>query len=205
MGIAFTLDRFGWLPWPFSVYCNLRDRVDHFYPGFVLTLTAAAVFGFGWGLLWVMIGANLSANLAFLISRYFGRGIMSKQIEGNRRFEAIDRAVEKEGWMIVTLTRLSPTFSFSLLNYAFGLTNVRWIEYCLATLLGMLPGMIMFVYLGSLGKLATDSGEIKTDKIVLTIVGLLATIAATVLITRKAKQALDDDGLDSSSGSSANE
>ena len=163
-----------------------------FIPGSVLTLGAAAVFGFGWGLLWVIIGANLAANVAFLIGRYFARDTISKQIEGNERFEAIDRAVESEGWKIVGLTRLSPAFPFSLLNYAFGLTKVRWIEYCLATLIGMLPGTIMYVYIGSLGKLAAESDKTSTAQIVLTVVGLLATIAVTVVITRKAKQVLNE-------------
>ena len=157
-----------------------------FIPGSVLTLVAAAVFGFGWGLLWVSIGANVGANLAFLVGRYFARDAISKQINGNQQFEAIDRAVESDGWKIVGLTRLSPAFPFSLVNYAFGLTNVRWIEYFLATLIGMLPGTMMLVYIGSLGKLAAESDKIGTAHHVLTIVGLLATIAVTVLITRRA-------------------
>jgi uncharacterized membrane protein YdjX (TVP38/TMEM64 family) len=163
-----------------------------FIPGSVLTLGAAAVFGFGWGLLWVIVGSNIGANLAFLIGRYFARDAITKQIEGNQRFEAIDRAVESEGWKIVGLTRLSPAFPFNLLNYAFGLTNVRWIEYSVATLIGMLPGTIMYVYIGSLGKLAAESDKTSAAQIALTIVGLLATIAVTVLITRKARQALND-------------
>jgi uncharacterized membrane protein YdjX (TVP38/TMEM64 family) len=163
-----------------------------FIPGSVLTLGAAAVFGFGWGLLWVTIGANLGANLAFLVGRYLARDAISKQIEGNGRFEAIDRAVESEGWKIVGLTRLSPAFPFNLLNYAFGLTKVRWIEYSLATLVGMLPGTILFVYIGSLGKLAAESDKTSSAQFVLTIVGLLATIAVTTLITRRARQILNE-------------
>ena len=129
------------------------------------------MFGFGCGLLWVTIGANIGANLAFFVGRYFARDAISKQIEGNQRFEAIDRAVESEGWKIVGLTRLSPAFPFNLLNYAFGLTNIRWLEYFLATLIGMLPGTIMYVYIGSLGKLAAESDKTSTAQFVLTIVG----------------------------------
>jgi uncharacterized membrane protein YdjX (TVP38/TMEM64 family) len=117
---------------------------------------------------------------------------ISKQIEGNGRFEAIDRAVESEGWKIVGLTRLSPAFPFNLLNYAFGLTKVRWIEYALASLVGMLPGTILFVYIGSLGKLAAESDKTSSAQLVLTIVGLLATIAVTTLITRRARQILNE-------------
>ena len=69
---------------------------------------------------------------------------------------------------------------------------MRWIEYCLATLIGMLPGTIMYVYIGSLGKLAAESDKTSTAQIVLTVVGLLATIAVTVMITRRAKQVLNE-------------
>ena len=159
-------------------------------PGSVITLGAAAVFGFGWGLLWITIGANLGANLAFLIGRYLARDAIAARIEGNPRFEAIDQAVSHEGWKVVGLTRLSPVFPFNLLNYAFGLTNVRWIEYSVATLFGMLPGTVLYVYVGSLGKLAAEQKTASVTKWILLVIGLLATIAVTVLITNKARQAL---------------
>ena len=184
------IDSLGYLgPVVFVVTYTIATIV--FIPGSVLTLGAAAVFGFSWGLLWVTIGSNTGANLAFLMGRYFARDAISKQIDGNQRFEAIDRAVKSDGWKIVGLTRLSPAFPFSLSNYAFGLTNVRWIEYFLATLIGMLPGTMMLVYIGSLGKLTGESNKIGFAHYVLTIVGLLATIAVTALIARRVYQPLN--------------
>lgn len=185
------IDSLGYLG-PVAFIVTYAIATIAFIPGSVLTLGAAAVFGLGWGLLWVTIGANVGANLAFLIGRYFARDAISKQIENNQRFAAIDRAVGREGWKVVGLTRLSPAFPFNLLNYAFGLTNVPWIEYSLATLVGMMPGTFMFVYIGSLGKLAADSDQTSTAQLVLTIVGLVATIAVTVLITRRARQVLNE-------------
>ena len=73
----------------------------------------------------------------------------SKRIASYPRFQAIDRAVGEQGFKIVLLTRLSPIFPFNLLNYAFGLTKVRLWQYVLASWIGMLPGTIMYVYLGS--------------------------------------------------------
>ena len=81
-------------------------------------------------------------------------------IEGNERFRAIDEAVGREGWKIVGLTRLSPVFPFNLLNYAYGITRVSLRDYFFATWIGMLPGGVMYVYLGSLaGSLATLGGR----------------------------------------------
>ena len=116
---------------------------------------------------------------------------------GNTRFKAIDEAVGREGWKIVGLTRLSPIFPFNLLNYAFGLTRVSLKEYFFASWIGMMPGTVMYVYIGSLaGSLATlgaDSGRARTTtEWALYVVGLLATVAVTVYVTKIAKKALSE-------------
>ena len=106
-------------------------------------------------------------------------------------FAAIDKAVAKEGWKIVGLTRLSPVFPFTLLNYAFGLTKVQLRHYMLASWIGMMPGTIMYVYIGSLAKAASGERTRTTGEWVLYGVGLLATVVVTVVVTRLAKKALD--------------
>ena len=157
-------------------------------PASVLTLGAGAYFGLVWGSIYVSIASTLGATAAFLVGRYLARSWVNRQIEGNEKFAAIDEAVAKEGWRIVALTRLSPAFPFNLLNYAYGLTRVQLIPYVIASWIAMMPGTIMYVYLGSLAK--TPEGR-TPGQWALLIVGLLATIAATLLITRTAKQALD--------------
>lgn len=159
-------------------------------PGSAMTPLSGLLFGLGWGTLWVIIASNLGANLAFIIGRYFARDAVAKKIEGNEKFAAIDRAVGQDGWKIVGLTRLSPVFPFVLLNYAYGLTSVKWIHFAIASLIGMVPGTVMYVYFGSLGKLAAESDQAGVGKIALTAVGLVATVLVTVLITRTAKRAL---------------
>jgi uncharacterized membrane protein YdjX (TVP38/TMEM64 family) len=120
-------------------------------------------------------------------------------IEDNARFRAIDAAVGREGWKIVGLTRLSPAFPFNLLNYAYGITGVRLRDYFFASWVGMLPGTVMYVYLGSLaGSLATLGGRgggRTPAQWALYVVGLLATIAVTVSVTRIARTALGEAGL----------
>lgn len=159
-----------------------------FFPGSILTLGAGALFGVVKGSIYVSVAATLGATAAFLVGRYVARDWIAKKIEGNARFAAIDKAVAEEGWKIVGLTRLSPVFPFALLNYAFGLTRVSLREYVLASWIGMMPGTVMYVYIGSLA----NSGARQTTPTewALKGVGLLATIVVTVLITRIARKAL---------------
>jgi uncharacterized membrane protein YdjX (TVP38/TMEM64 family) len=163
-------------------------------PGSVLTLGAGAVFGVVEGFIAVLIGATLGATCAFLVGRYLTRDWVSRRIAASEKFKAIDEAVAREGWKIVFLTRLSPVFPFNLLNYAFGLTRVSLKHYFFASWIGMIPGTLMYVYIGSLaGDLASlGAGERArtTAEWILYGFGLLATIAVTVFVTRLARKAL---------------
>lgn len=161
-----------------------------FVPGSVLTLGAGAVFGLVLGSVCVSIGATLGATAAFLVGRYLAREAIARKIEGNDKFAAIDRAVADEGWKIVFLTRLVPVFPFTLLNYAFGLTRVKLGHYVLASWIGMIPGTVMYVYLGSLAHVGAAHRQRTAGEWILYGVGLLALIAVTVFVTRIAKKAL---------------
>ena len=170
-----------------------------FLPAFVLTLGAGVLFGVGWGSIHVFVGATFGSIAAFLVGRYLVRNWVAHKIAGNDKFSAIDRAVGKEGLKIVILTRLSPIFPFNLLNYAFGVTGVSIKDYIIGSI-GMIPGTVMFVYLGSLaGNLALIGTDTQSANPILQwairIVGLLATIAVTIYVTRIAKQALAQAGL----------
>lgn len=164
-------------------------------PGSLLTLGAGVVFGVVQGSAVVAVSATLGATAAFLVGRYAARDWVASKIAGNRKFAAIDEAVGAEGWKIVGLTRLSPVFPFTLLNYAFGITRVRLRDYVLASMIGMIPGTVMYVYLGSLaGDLAAlGSGQRSrtTGEMILYIVGLVATVTVTVYVTRVARAALE--------------
>src|SRR6266566_9849505 len=161
-----------------------------FIPGSVLTLGAGAVFGVVLGSVCVSIGATLGATAAFLVGRYLARDAIARKIEKHEKFASIDRAVASEGWKIVFLTRLSPVFLFTLLNYAFGLTRVRLSHYVLASWIGMMPGTVMYVYLGSLVNVGAGHRQRTVGEWVLYGVGLVATIAVTVFVTRLAMKAL---------------
>ncbi len=167
-----------------------------FLPGSILTLGAGVVFGVVWGSIYVFIGATLGATAAFLVGRYLARGWVAKKIADNKKFAAIDRAVGREGLKIVLLTRLSPIFPFNLLNYAFGVTDVSLKDYFIGSV-GMIPGTIMYVYIGSLaGNLAMIGTQTQptnpTVQWTIRIIGFIATVAVTVYVTRIAKKALEE-------------
>lgn len=167
-----------------------------FLPGSILTLGAGLVFGLLRGTVYVSIASTLGATAAFLAGRYLARGWVARRIEGDAGFKAMDEAVAREGWKIVGLTRLSPVFPFNMLNYAFGVTRVSLRDYFLASWAGMLPGTVLYVYLGSiagdLAALGAAGGEGKSPaQWVLTAVGLAATVVVTLKITRLARAALD--------------
>lgn len=159
-----------------------------FAPGSLLTLASGAIFGLVWGTVYAWTGATLGACAAFLIARYLARGWVESKIEGKPRFKSLDSSIGRDGGKIVALLRLAPIFPFVLLNYALGLTKVRFTHYALACF-AMAPGTLLYVYYGHIGK-ALLSGEKTVWDWVLQVAGLLAVVLVTVIITKKARAAL---------------
>ncbi|MCP4202652.1 MAG: TVP38/TMEM64 family protein [bacterium] len=168
-----------------------------FIPGSLLTLAAGAIFGLARGTLFVFFGASLGAGGAFLVARYLARSWVERKLESKPRFQTIDQAVAQQGRKIVFLLRLSPVFPFNLLNYALGLTRVRFSDYLIACF-GMIPGTFLYVYYGkALGSLAAVAGGAQVERdagywVVLTL-GLVATVIVTTVVTRIAKRALSQE------------
>ena len=165
-----------------------------FIPGSVLTLAAGAIFGLGQGVIYVMIGATTGASVAFLLARSVARDAIAQRVAGNPRFAAIDRAVGREGLKIVLLLRLSPVFPFNMLNYGLGLTNVRFTDYVLASI-GMLPGSLLYTYsgfvAGDIVRLAGNAGPERGPAYYAVVaLGLAATFAVTMIVTRTARRAI---------------
>lgn len=167
-----------------------------FIPGSILTLAAGFSFGLVRGTLAVSAGSVLGATAAFLVGRTLLRGWVERHVAADPRFQAIDRAVGAEDFKIVLLLRLSPVIPFNLLNYALGLTRVRLGAYVLASWLGMLPGTILYVYLGStlrsLADVAAGTVEGSAVQTLFFGVGLGLTVAAAWVVARAARRALDE-------------
>ncbi len=191
--IEVRIERLGaWAP---AAYALLyAAAVVLLVPGSVLTLGAGALFGPVRGVVVVAVGATLGAILAFLIARYAARPRVARMIQGRPGFGAIDRAIGEGGWRIVALLRLTPVVPFNVLNYFLGLTAVGFRPYAVASAVFMLPATCLYVYLGHLGGegLAAVSGRGSPSIGVWSLrgVGLLATVAAIVYVTRRARRIL---------------
>ncbi|MFZ9850133.1 MAG: TVP38/TMEM64 family protein [Vulcanococcus sp.] len=165
-------------------------------PGVWASMLAGALYGTWWGSLIVFIGACLGAEAAFLLGRTALREWARRRLASLPKLQAVEQAVSREGLKLVLLTRLSPAFPFSLLNLAYGLSEVSLRDYTLG-LIGILPGTILFCGLGALaGDVARFgavlSGEADAGTWALRIIGILATVAVVWLVGRAARRALDD-------------
>jgi uncharacterized membrane protein YdjX (TVP38/TMEM64 family) len=179
---------------PVVFVCGYVIATVAFVPGSLLTLAAGAIWGIFPGVPYVFIAAVLGASAAFLVARYVARTAIERRLIGNSRFAAIDRAVGVQGRKFVFLLRLSPVFPFNLLNYALGLTSIRFPDYVIASV-GMLPGTFLYVYYGKVvGDLAALAGGAAVERgpgyYLVLVAGLLATVAATTLVARVARNAL---------------
>ena len=166
-----------------------------FLPGSLLTLAAGFLFGVFRGLITASIASMLGAAAAFLIGRFLLRDWIQKKVARRETFRALNDAVEEQGLKVVLLTRLSPAFPFNFLNYALSVTRVSFRDYLLGSWLGMLPGTALFVYIGSSLKSLTELAEGDFEggwasKILLGI-GLVATLAITVVAARMARAVMN--------------
>jgi uncharacterized membrane protein YdjX (TVP38/TMEM64 family) len=165
-----------------------------FVPGAVLTLVAGAVFGLGRGVPIVFTGAVLGSSTAFAIARTLGRARVTAWLARDQRMAAVSRAVAGKGITVVLLLRLSPIFPYNVLNYALGLSDIRYRDF-LAGSIGMLPGTFLYTYYGKvIGDVAALVAGVSPPRgpeyYVLLGVGLAATLAVTIVITRAARAAL---------------
>jgi uncharacterized membrane protein YdjX (TVP38/TMEM64 family) len=195
MALLARVERLG--PWAGVVLAALWIPVALLLvPGSLITLGTGFLLGVGWGMLTVSIGSTLGAVVAFQVGRTLARDRVRIWIADRPRFRAVDRAVETGGLAIVLLTRLSPLFPYNFLNYAYGLTGVRLRDYTLGSWVGMLPGTLLYVVLGStaqaLASLGTSDRERSALEWIVFGVGLLATAAATWIVARRATAILEE-------------
>ncbi len=193
--ILHLLDWISSLGWLGGLYLVLLYALAcmTFLPGSLFTLGAGAIYGFLNGVALISVGSLIGSSLSFLIGRYVLRGYIQRKLKRHPKFQAIDQAIAIEGWKIVLLSRLSPIFPFSLLNYGLGLTQISLAHFMMASWLGTLPLISVYVYVGMLaGNLAhlTEAHQSSRMEWSLKIIGLLATIALTVYTTKLAKNAL---------------
>jgi len=165
-------------------------------PASLLTIAGGAVFGLVRGVVFSLIGATLGSTVAFLLGRYVARRLVARRLAAMPRFQAIEKAVSARGRRIVFLLRLSPVIPFNFLNYALGLTTISAWDFVAASL-GTIPGAFVYTYAGMVtGEALALAGKAQVPKnasyYAVLVAGLVATVAATMVVTRTARRALQD-------------
>lgn len=163
-------------------------------PAEVMSIAAGLIFG-AWGFPIVVVSATIGATLAFLVARYLLREKVKAFARRRPRLEAVDKAVEDGSWKIVVLLRLNPFVPFGLQNYFFGATNIKLLPYAITTFFSIMPGSAMFVYIGGLGRAATDADSGGIAKFVFLAAGFAATAILIFIVGRKAKAKLKQIGV----------
>lgn len=126
-------------------------------PAMVMAMAAGAVFGMLYGSLLVWVGSSVGQTVAFVVGRYLLRELVVQYLTKQfPKWTAIDKALETEGWKLVTLLRLSPIAPWNVLNYALAVTAVPLGPYVIASSLAILPYLLLFVYFGSLARNLAD-------------------------------------------------
>jgi uncharacterized membrane protein YdjX (TVP38/TMEM64 family) len=169
-------------------------------PGVWASMLAGALYGTWGGSFLVFLGACLGAEAAFLLGRTWLRDWARRRLLTFPKLLAIEKGVSREGLKLVLLTRLSPAFPFSLLNFAYGLSEVSLRDYTLG-LVGIIPGTILFCGLGALAGDVARFGDVLSGQAdpatwALRVVGLLATVASVWLVGRAAQRAIKGGELD---------
>lgn len=165
-----------------------------FFPGSVLTLAGGALFGPVYGTLYNLTGATIGAAISFLIARYLLSDYVEQKTGG--RMKQLKDGVENEGWRFIAFVRLVPLFPFNLLNYALGLTRIKFWHYVIASYICMLPGGLAYTYFGYIGKEAATGGDglIQKGMMALALVAVILFLPRFIGALRKGPM-LDVDSL----------
>ena len=162
-------------------------------PGAILTVAAGLLFGLPLGVALTSAAATLGASAAFAVGRFAARDWVARRVAARPRFHALVAVAGSRGFLFVLLARLSPLIPYNLLNYALSVTSVRFRDYLLATWLGMLPAIVLYVYTGSIAKSLADPASTPNWAAgTLLAIGFVATAALTLLIARQATRALSE-------------
>ncbi|MDB6131376.1 MAG: ydjZ 1 [Verrucomicrobiales bacterium] len=162
-----------------------------FFPGALLTLAAGVAFGFVQGTAISLISATIGASCSFLLGRFFFRNAIEKRVRSNPRFVDFDESIAKDGPLIILLLRLSPLIPFNFSNYFFGITKIGYWTFAILSFIGMLPGTMLYVYLGHLGSTALKGERNRTPlEYGFLVLGLIATLGLSWTLARIARRVL---------------
>jgi len=151
-------------------------------PGTLLTFVGAILYGTWMGSLVNLIAATLGASIAFFAAKYLGRDFCQKLLRG--KFDEFQKKVEKNGFSVILLLRLVPLFPYIGINYASGLVKIKFKDYFLATLLGMIPGAFIYTYLfATVGEKVLTKGIELKDLLTLEVAIPIALFVGLIVIS----------------------
>lgn len=116
------------------------------FPDSVIVIAGGMAFGLGWGIILTSIGSLLGGMISFYISRYVGKDFVQKYAKDISMFKGKNNKVN--GFFLIFILRLIPMFPFKVVSYSAGLTNVKASDFALATVIGSIPGIIVYTNLG---------------------------------------------------------
>jgi len=161
-------------------------------PGSWLSMLSGFLYGTWLGSSVVFVGAFIGAHLTFYLGRTFLKEWAKKKVSDFPKVQMMEKAVKREGLKVILLTRLSPLFPFGLLNFTYGLSDVKVRDFTLG-MFGILPGTILYCSLGSLALKVSSfaevlSGRSDTSSFIWNLIGILSTILVIVLVLRSTRK-----------------
>ena len=169
-----------WAPWAYMAMFAMLPAF--FFPVAVLALAGGVAFGLWQGALYTFLGAVVNCSLMFWMARYLGReqveALLQKRLDAKWR-ERLSKLEGREGFVLLIVLRLIPAVPYNLINYAFGLTGMKYSAYILASALGIIPGTFAFINIGD------KSMDITSPGFWIAIGLLLLLLVVTALLGKK--------------------
>ena len=147
------------------------------FPDSILAIAGGMIFGIVNGAIYTMIGAVCGASLSFYLSRTFGQTIL-KSLLGKHSILPLEKFKSK-GFIFILILRLIPLIPFDIISYSAGLSEIKYKDFILATVFGIIPGVFVFTNIGD------KSIDIGSDAFYVSLALLIGLITITVLIKRK--------------------
>lgn len=147
------------------------------FPDSVLAIGGGLIFGLAKGYLYTLIGALLGASLSFYISRKLGRNFVKKITK--EKLDTIEEMINSKGFFVILLLRLIPLFPFDIISYGAGLTNIKYRDFLFATIVGTIPGILVFTNIGA------QSVNIGSNSFYISIMALILLLLSSILLKNK--------------------
>lgn len=147
------------------------------FPDSILVIGGGMVFGLFKGYIYTLIGALIGATISFYISRKLGRAFVKKLTK--EKLDNIEELINSKGFFIVLILRLVPLFPFDIISYGSGLTSIKYKDFLLATIIGTIPGILVFTNIGA------QSVNIGSNSFYISIMGLILLVLLSLILKNK--------------------